>query len=172
MNHWETRWAKKFHTAGRYIGGETELKNFERMMFSLRHHTSVKTSPPQNIIHMYLESPVHARQHGIWQKWEIHVLVCLVFHVFRKELPTSNCKNTESESLDPSIDFCCMISHCLSKICIKIGQFHFFQHHLSTFTFMPSPHSCDGFNWEAVISAIYRQYISNISAIYIKMYLL
>ena len=33
---------------------------------------------------------------------------------------------------------------------MKIGQFHFFQHHLTTFTFMPSLHSYDGFNWEAV----------------------
>ena len=48
--------------------------------------------------------------------------------------------------------FFSMISHCLSKICIKIDQFHFFKHHLTTFTFMPSPHSYDGFNWEAVIS--------------------
>ena len=48
--------------------------------------------------------------------------------------------------------FFCMISHCLSLICIKIGQFHFFQHRLTTFTFMPSLHSYDGFNWEAVIS--------------------
>ena len=45
--------------------------------------------------------------------------------------------------------FNCMISYCL--ICIKRGQFHFFQHHLTTLTFMPSPDSYSGFYWEAVI---------------------
>ena len=44
--------------------------------------------------------------------------------------------------------FFSMISHCLSKICIKIDQFHFFQHQLTTFTFMPSLHSYDGFYYE------------------------
>ena len=57
------------------------------------------------------------------------------FHVLSKEPLTPHCTNTESESLDSSIDFCLhdftlifvyMISHYLSKICIKIGQFHFF----------------------------------------------
>ena len=73
----------------------------------------------------------------------------IFFHVFSKELLTSHCKNTKSESLDPSIDFC-MISHCLSKICIKIGPFHLFQHYFTTFTFIlfarltcyPQPISC------------------------------
>ena len=43
--------------------------------------------------------------HSIWKNWETGVLVCLVFSVFSKELLTSNSENTESESLDPSIDF-------------------------------------------------------------------
>ena len=51
--------------------------------------------------------------------------------------------------------FFCMISHCLSLICIKIGTFHFFQHRLTTFTFIPSPDSFDGFHWEAVIHFLY-----------------
>ena len=42
---------------------------------------------------------------SIWKNWETGVLVCLVFSVFSKELLTSHCENTESESLDPSIDF-------------------------------------------------------------------
>ena len=64
------------------------------------------------MFYTYSESPRHALWHGatldghsIWKKWETVVLVCLVFHVFSKELLTSHCKNTESESLDPSIDF-------------------------------------------------------------------
>ena len=39
------------------------------------------------------------------KKWETVVLVCLVFIDFSKELLTSHCEYTESESLDPSIDF-------------------------------------------------------------------
>ena len=59
---------------------------------------------------------------------------------FGKNLLTSHCKNTESESVDSTIDF--LYDFTLFAIDMhQIGPFHFFQHHLTTFTFIPLPDS-------------------------------
>ena len=52
--------------------------------------------------------------------------------------------------------FSCMISHYLSYICSNIGPCHFFQHHLTTFTFIHFLHwYAYHVIWDLVIYIIY-----------------
>ena len=108
MEYWEARWGQYFLNGGPLLcsGGPWVIIT----MFQI-------VSTP--ICYTFSESHGHALWHGAildgsryLKNWETGVSICLVFIDFSKELLTSHCENTESESLDPSIES--MISHYLS----------------------------------------------------------
>ena len=56
----------------------------------------------------------------------------------------------------------CKISHCVWKIFIRLCSFHFFRHHLTTFTFAQLWDSNDHTSWDCVVKAINGKIGSNL----------